>query len=179
VKDNSAKEIYLMMVLDLSLRSLLGVALIAGSWFIHECNGHGMMTSPRSRNEFAAQQGVEGVRAPGLPPKEYCSHCLNTNRGVCGISSNGANYDNYLDSTGVSMPWISQGNYVEGQEISIKSFMSTHHMGHIEVFACADGPSSTMGCFTSPGHRLLFVRDNLHGMPADPSYPERGKCLMF
>ena len=45
------------------------------------------MTTPRTRNEFAAQEGVDGGGTAGLPPREYCTHCLNTNTGVCGSVS--------------------------------------------------------------------------------------------
>ena len=41
------------------------------------------MTSPRTRNQYAAEDGKD-VPTAGYPPREYCTHCLNTNSGVCG-----------------------------------------------------------------------------------------------
>ena len=43
-------------------------------------DGHGHMTSPRSRN-WLATAGQEGVNSatPGKPDAEYCTHCLNVN----------------------------------------------------------------------------------------------------
>lgn len=140
---------------------------------IMQADAHGFMLTPRTRNEFAAQEGVNGVPTAGLPSKEYCSHCLNTNNGVCGKSPN-FDYDNYKDSEGNSMPWISQENVMEGQVITVKSYLDTHHNGHMELKACPNGNASTQSCFDLPGHELVFQEDVLYGMPADPSYPGRG-----
>ena len=42
--------------------------------------GHGHMTSPRSRN-WLATAGQDGVNSatPEKPDAEYCTHCLNVN----------------------------------------------------------------------------------------------------
>jgi len=140
---------------------------------LSETEAHGHLTSPRSRNWYANQEGVSGTSTVGVPPKEHCPHCLNTNSGVCGISpGEGKSYDEYLDSTGKFMPWISQGTYSAGGEIIIKSYLDTHHNGHMEIFACANGNGSDMACFMN--NPLHFVKDILYDMPADPAHPERG-----
>ena len=72
------------------------------------------------------------------------------------------------------MPWISQENVMEGQVITVKSYLDTHHNGHMELKACPNGNASTQSCFDLPGHELVFQEDVLYGMPADPSYPGRG-----
>jgi hypothetical protein len=140
---------------------------------IMQADAHGFMLTPRTRNEFAAQEGVDGVPTAELPSKEYCSHCLNTNNGVCGKSPN-FDYDDYKDSTGNPMPWISQETFTEGQVITVKSYLDTPHNGHMELKACPNGDASTQECFDTPGHELIFQEDVLYNMPADPSYPVRG-----
>ena len=61
--------------------------MIMSTFLASNVEGHGYMTTPRTRNEFAAQEGVDGGGTAGLPPREYCTHCLNTNTGVCGSVS--------------------------------------------------------------------------------------------
>jgi len=147
-------------------------ALVFFAAIIHPTHGHGHMTSPRSRNWVAWEDGVDGSVA-GSRAREYCTHCLNTNNGVCGVSPYN-DYDQNLDSTGQPMPWISQGDFTEGDIITVKSYLDTHHNGHMEIRACAMGPSSTQECFDTPGNELTFVEDVLNGMPKDDNYPERG-----
>lgn len=77
-------------------------------------SAHGMVTSPRSRPYFAYEEGVDWGQQAGKPPREYCSHCLNGNRGVCGFSPS-FDYDEWRDTTGNPMPWISQDSY-EGKQ---------------------------------------------------------------
>jgi Lytic polysaccharide mono-oxygenase, cellulose-degrading len=72
------------------------------------------------------------------------------------------------------MPWISVAEYSGGQIIDVKSYLDTHHNGHMEIRACPDGEASTLQCFDTPGNALNFVEDVMWGMPADPAYPERG-----
>ena len=62
--------------------------------------------------------------------------------------------------------------YNENGIITIDLQLTAHHWGHAEVSACPMGRASTQACFDA--HRLEFVNDNFYGMPADPSYPERG-----
>jgi hypothetical protein len=135
--------------------------------------GHGYMFIPTSRNRYAHTSGVSynnGVK--GIPPSEYCAHCLNANQGVCGISEQGIDYDAWLDVTGEAMPWISQQEYEEGQVIEVHSHLTANHAGHMMIRACAMGKESTQECFNN--NRLEFVEDVAFGMPKDPAYPDRG-----
>jgi len=119
---------------------------------------------------------MEGGSSEGLPNKEYCPDCLNTNElpgGICGRPASGPSYTEYLDSTGIPMPWISQETYIEGEEITVKHFYTTHHYGHITLSACPLGKDSTQECFDNPANWLEFVRDESYGMPKDINHPER------
>ena len=69
-------------------------------------DAHGMVTSPRSRQWVAYQDGIEGNQV-AKPPPEYCYQCANRNRGVCGYTPS-YDYDAWTDSTGRPMPWQSQ-----------------------------------------------------------------------
>jgi len=141
------------------------------NWF-DAIEGHGYVASPRSRNWVAYEDGIEGEQA-GVPRREYCSHCLNRNSGACGTSPT-YNYDEWIDSMNVPMPWKSEGTYVGGSTIRVRTFLTTHHGGHMEVRACPNGRASTWDCFEDSKNRLTFVKDYLYDVPADPKYPERG-----
>lgn len=131
---------------------------------------HGNLVSPRSRNQVARENGTTGAR-PGVPVKEYCSHCLNLNNGICG-KAGGNDYDAWVDSVGKPMPWTSQATYQRGQVITVQTEITAHHWGHIELHACPKGRQSTQGCLDS--FPLEFVQDVSYGLPQDKSYPERG-----
>ena len=90
------------------------------------------------------------------------------------LKSPNFDYDDYKDSAGNPMPWISQETFTEGQVITVKSYLDTPHNGHMELKACPNGDASTQECFDTPGHELIFQDDVLYNMPADPSYPGRG-----
>mmetsp|Transcript_32272 Transcript_32272/g.47706 ORF Transcript_32272/g.47706 Transcript_32272/m.47706 type:complete len:635 (+) Transcript_32272:70-1974(+) len=140
-------------------------------------NGHGYVHSPRSRNWFAVEEGVQGVDIVGLPDKEYCPDCLNTNElpnGICGKPAAGSSYTEYLDSDGNEMPWISQETYIAGQQITVKQTFTAHHYGHVFLSACDLGKQSKQDCFDNPNNWLEFVNDNFYNMPKDNSHPERG-----
>lgn len=85
------------------LLSRLGLLVLS---FITSVDAHGMVTSPRSRQWVAYEDGIEGSQA-NKPPREYCYQCANRNSGVCGNTPS-YNYDDWLDSTGHPMPWQSQ-----------------------------------------------------------------------
>jgi hypothetical protein len=123
-------------------------------------NGHGHLITPRSRNWYANQEGTsDPAGMAGVPPKENCPHCLNGNTGVCGKpNANTHNYDNYIDSLGNPMPWISQEVYTAGQEIVVKSYLDTHHNGHMIIKACPMGNDSVQSCFDTVGNELTFVK---------------------
>jgi len=138
-------------------------------------DGHGYMSDPLSRNYFSQLFGLDYGSSPDQPSKEYCFHCLNTKGpgSVCGTSEAGIDYDAWLASNGNPMPWNSHGNiYGEGETITIGSFLTAHHTGHVEVRACPDGRASSQDCFDA--HVLEFVEDLSYGMPKDNAHPERG-----
>jgi hypothetical protein len=153
------------MLVSIILQALLVFLPLAA-----HVRGHGYQSSPRSRNWYANEEGIEGSQ-PGVPGREYCPHCLNTNNGVCGVSTN-YDYDEWIDSQGNPMPWISQATYANGDVINVASTLRTHHGGHMEIKGCPSGRASTQECFDE--HALTFVRDLTYDMPADPAYPERG-----
>ena len=77
---------------------------------------------------------------------------------------------------------MSQGVYTEGDEIIVRSYLDTHHNGHMEIRACNKGNACTVSDFEKEGSALIFVRDNVLEkdsvgvpMPPDENYPERGK----
>ena len=82
------------------------------------------------------------------------------------------NYDNFIDSAGNPMPWNSQATYEEGQVITVKSHISTHHYGHIEMRLCQNGEEPSLECMNE--HVLEFVDDPKYGAPRDPSNPSHG-----
>lgn len=130
---------------------------------------HGGLVSPRTRNQVAREDGTDGAQK-GVPPKEYCWHCLNRNNGFCGkVDDN--DYDAWLDSVGNPMPWTTQASYQRGQVITLDMEIPANHWGHIEVHACPK-KVVTQGCLDS--YPLEFVKDASYNMPKDPNYPERG-----
>lgn len=150
--------------------SALSVAVL-----VDTVSGHGYMLEPISRNYYSHLFGLDWGTEEGLPMKEYCPHCLNTKGvgSVCGTSEQGVNYDDWVDSLQQSISWNSNGNiYGEGDIITISTFLTAHHMGHMEVRACPQGRASTQECFDQ--NVLEFVEDTLYSMPKDESYPERG-----
>jgi len=133
------------------------------------------MYSPRSRNWVAHQDGTDswsGEGSAGTPVKEYCYHCLNNKAAneICGTGNSG-NYDEWLDINGDPIPWNSQATYTEGEIITVKSYLSTNHGGHEDLFVCPDGSSSTQECLEA--NPLEYIDSN-HGAPRDVKYPGRG-----
>jgi len=151
----------------------IGLPVLMIAALVEPVSSHGHLVSPRSRNYLANQEGIDWGSQPEVPPREYCPHCLNTNKGVCGVSTD-YDYDEWMDSANQPMPWVSQSTYVAGDIIRVKSHLEVHHNGHMEIRGCPDGGASIQDCFDDPKNTLLFVKDTLHGMPADPVYPERG-----
>ena len=135
-------------------------------------HGHGMITSPRSRNYYASVEGADWGTDPGVPEKEYCPHCLNfkTEDQVCATGQT-QNYDTWTDLNGNPMPWQSQAVYTEGQEIFIEATLTANHAGHFDLFVCPDGVASTQQCFLD--NPLTFVEDMLYDGPVDEDYPTR------
>jgi len=143
--------------------------------FAEKVQGHGYMSEPLSRNYYAQLFGLDWGNTPEVPVREYCPHCLNTKGpgSVCGTSEGGINYDVWLDSFGQPMSWNSNGNiYGEGDIITISSFLTAHHTGHMEARVCSMGRASTQECFDA--NPLEFVEDLAYSMPKDENHPERG-----
>jgi len=119
--------------------------------------------------------GITWGSVPGKTIKEYCYHCLNVKKKeeVCG-NSGSKNYDNFLDSEGNPMPWLTEATYEEGQVIQIKSHLHTHHYGHCEVKACANVQNPTQDCFDANPLTYVYDPGFAYGAPADPLHPEYG-----
>ena len=134
-------------------------------------DAHGYMSTPRSRNVYAKEEGTNGS-VPKVPKVEYCEPCLNRKAADehCGIGQSGS-YDDYVDSEGNPMPWMSQETYDEGAIITVSGVLTANHAGHIEVFACAD-PNPSSSCLR--GNPLTMVKDLLYDGPNDKTYPGRG-----
>lgn len=157
----------------------LALALLSGS--PRRAAGHGHLLTPRSRNWYAYEVGRDDPTnaPPGVPPREYCSHCLNQKLAAetCGRGS-AQPYDagtGWRDIYQNAIPWNAQEAYVEGQELLVTSELTTNHAGHMELFACPlDGGAvqASQECFDA--HPLSFVRDVCSNGPADDVYPVRG-----
>jgi hypothetical protein len=136
--------------------------------------GHGHITSPRSRNFVAFQDGVWSGGGANDPMKETCSHCLNRGGTAarCGKTSS-SNYDYPVNFLGGPMPKNIQATYNEGDFIDIEVALTAHHKGHFTYYGCAinEGEAAEQSCFDK--HPLTFVEDNLYGAPQDPNYPGR------
>jgi len=147
------------------------LCFLLSSHHLNFTDAHGYMSSPRSRNWFAAEDGTNGQET-GLPKKEFCPHCLNRKGASenCGIGQNGS-YDVYNDSGNKKMPWISQETYDDGATITVSGVLTANHGGHIEVFACANPNPSSKCLKTNP---LTMIKDNLFNGPNDSVYPVRG-----
>eukprot|EP00804_Cyclotella_cryptica_P030144 CCRYP_009578-RB/>CCRYP_009578-RB protein AED:0.10 eAED:0.10 QI:327/0.69/0.64/1/0.76/0.71/14/317/1376 len=124
---------------------------------------------------------TQSTAGPGCPKPEYCPHCLNTNLGVCGkFGSNSYETSTWVDTKSNPMPFTPEETYLEGDIIMVKSYLDTHHNGHMELKACNKGPANCkQEDFDAPGNELIFIEDmvfqgNHVKMPADPNYPGRG-----
>ena len=118
-KLKSVKNLKSKMKISFSLAVFASLALLPTA------DGHGYMFEPSTRNYYAHSDGLVFGSAAGVPEKEYCQHCLNSNAGVCGISESGTDYDAWLDSQGNPMPWITQRTYEPGQVIEVHSHLAS------------------------------------------------------
>ena len=118
-KLKSVKNLKSKMKISFSLAVFASLALLPTA------DGHGYMFEPSTRNYYAHSDGLVFGSAAGVPEKEYCQHCLNSNAGVCGISQSGTDYDAWLDSQGNPMPWITQRTYEPGQVIEVHSHLAS------------------------------------------------------
>lgn len=134
--------------------------------YLIQVNGHGYMSEPPARNVVANSIGLTFGSQTGVPPKEYCPHCLNQNAGVCGITQDGTtDYDLWLDSTGASMPFVSQRTYQPGQIIEVRATLTANHGGHAELRGCPikSDEEVTQACLDS--YTFEFVADDAYDMP--------------
>jgi len=90
---------------------------------------------------------------------------------LCSVGNAATLYDHWNDINGDPMPWISQGVYDEGDEITVEAVLTTNHAGHMDMYLCPDGNDSTQECLWA--NPATLVRDELYGGPTDPTYPER------
>lgn len=150
---------------------------------------HGYVSSPRSRNFVAHEDGQWWVdedifATQAIPQPETCPHCLNWGGTLarCGMTSELRNYDTpflsnndgYGGTDGERMPFIPQATYVEGDFIDIETTVTTYHKGHFLFKLCPlNDPLEipTQECFDE--HPLLYVKDLLNGAERDDYYPYR------
>jgi hypothetical protein len=105
---------------------MLEILLALAAFPVASVHGHGYMFEPPSRNYFAHANGLDWGSVSGVPMKEHCHHCLNGNAGVCGITQSGKDYDNdWVDSQGSTMPWITQRTYEKGAIIEVHSHLAS------------------------------------------------------
>jgi len=147
---------------------------------VSNVNGHGYVTTPRSRQWVAAEDGEWAGGADDLPAKENCPSCANTKNanGYCGIVDN-RDYDNPLDSIGNPMVPQAQAIYTEGQIIDMEFVFTANHNGHHVTYACPDFDNPTKECFQQ--YPLEFIEDisvQAYGTnanaPKDNNFPHRG-----
>ncbi|KAL7459693.1 hypothetical protein ACHAWC_011664 [Mediolabrus comicus] len=127
------------------------VAAIFGSYAVSNVYGHGHLTSPRSRNYYAKEEGKWWPADGNTTPKpESCSHCLNIGgtEASCGMNQNN-NYDYPKNSNGSHLPPVIQACYTEEDVIELKVTLTAHHMGHFQYKACPINPGevASQECF--------------------------------
>lgn len=154
--------------------------LLTSIYLLQGASGHGYVSSPRSRQWVAAEDGRWSGGASTLPKKEDCPHCSNTknSEGFCGIIS-GRDYDHPKDSVGNPLQPSAQAVYTEGQIIEVDVHFSTNHRGHHMLFGCPDFNNPTKQCFQQ--HPLEFIEDisvqtygTSQNANKDSNYPGRG-----
>ena len=66
------------MKFELKKESVLFFPTITLCSLIGQCSvqGHGMLASPGYRRYYALSQGATEGSAAGVPPTEYCPHCI-------------------------------------------------------------------------------------------------------
>ena len=94
-------------------------------------------------NLFAWYEGKSGnpTDVAGVPLYQTTPQGMNRNTNVCGKDQDppGIDYDNWIDTQGNLMPWISQATYDPGEVVHIKTTLTAHHNGHLTVNACPMG----------------------------------------
>jgi hypothetical protein len=167
-----------MTMYEALARSVTALALLLA--LPSAVRGHGHLTSPRSRNYVAYQDGIYWPLLESDPYKETEPQSANVGGTLaqCGIIS-GRNYDRPTNALGGPLSPRPQACYLPGQVIDLKVTLTAHHKGHFEFHACpiAPGEVATGECFDN--HPLRFHSEVLSSWesrsPAnlDPTYPER------
>jgi len=157
-----------------SLKIFLAATVAVSLSLFETADAHGYLKSPRSRNYYAHAEAVYWKATENDPLPESDPQSLNRG-GVsaqCGMI-NGRNYDLPKNALGGLMKATVQECYEEGSIIDLKVFLTAHHGGHFEFYACpiAHGKVPTESCFKD--HPLEFVEDLLNNAPKDPNYPTR------
>ena len=137
------------------------------SFFIRQVDAHGYVFEPEARNVRAALNKDTSRNANswngGPWGTEYCPHC-NNGGGVCGINQAGTrDYTSYKSDI--------VDTFSQGSVIDVKSVITAHHRGHVEMWLC---PLTvpTPECFQA--NPLEFVEDLLYGAPKDDQFWNRG-----
>ena len=149
--------------------------LLAATTNIVPASGHGYVSSPRSRNAVAYQDGPAWTAdpTPTTPRRDYDPMSLNRG-GLCGRNGS-VSYSHPPPSySGPPLPWNSQATYLQDDVVELEVILTAHHSGHVEYRACPlEGPDSvpTQDCFD--GHPLTLVEDVSGGLPIDPAHPGR------
>ncbi len=156
---------------------------------IPSAEAHGYVSSPRSRNFVAYEDGQwwvdeEIFASQTIPQPETCPHCLNWGGTLarCGMNSElrsydtpfSSNNDGYGGTDGERMPFTPQATYEEGGFIDIETTVTTYHKGHFLFKLCPlNDPLEipTQECFDE--HPLMYVEDLLNGAERDENYPYR------
>lgn len=149
-------------------------------------DAHGYLSSPRSRNFVAHQDGKwwsDTTNGIHYPVPEDCPHCLNFGGTLarCGIADGTRNYDTPFaadgagGSSGERMPFTSQATFNEGDFIDIETIVTTYHRGHFVFKICPlkdQFEVATQECFDE--HPLEYIQDLITtSATQDENYPTR------
>ena len=133
------------------------------SSFIRQADAHGYVFEPEARNVRAALNKDTSLNEDtwnnGPWRTEYCPHCVNGG-GVCGINQAGTrDYTRYKSDI--------VDTFDQGSVIDVKSVITAHHRGHVEMWLCPLAVP-TPECFQA--NPLEFVEDLLYGAPKDDQF---------
>jgi hypothetical protein len=157
-----------------SFKVFLAVIVACGTTLLDTADAHGYLKSPRSRNYHANVEAVWWGATDNDPMPESDPQSLNRGgtSAQCGVV-NGRNYDLPKNALGGLMTPTVQECYNKGSIIDVKVFLTAHHNGHFEFYACpiSWGEIPTERCFKE--HPLEFEEDVLYKAPKDSNHPVR------
>lgn len=160
------------------LSSTVIAALVFAAHPAAVVDAHGYLSTPRSRNYVAFQDGKYWPPLATDPLIETEPQSASSG-GSCGIIS-GRNYNQPMNALNELMKWNPQACYTPDQIINVAVTLTAHHQGHFEFHACpisAQGQAPSDECFAQ--YPLTFVSETLsvyeNRAPAnlDPNYPQR------